>query len=137
MPELSFPSSARRLAWLAGAAALLLLAFAPAGAQSNLSFLKNTPLAYFNEADSKMQRAATNEVLQGTEDGTHKEWANPDTGNGGTVTLVTSFSAPDGRACKQLSIENHTKSMANTTVLSVCKGTDGRWKADSAKPPQK
>jgi surface antigen len=137
MPAPPVLPSPRRSAWLAGAVVLQLLAFAPAGAQSNLSFLKNTPLAYFNEADSKMQRAATQEVLKSTEDGTRKDWANPDTGNGGTVTLVTSFSAPDGRACKQLSIENHTKTMANTTVLSVCKGTDGRWKADSAKPPQR
>jgi hypothetical protein len=27
--------------------------------------------------------------------------------------------------------------MENTSVMSVCKGTDGRWKLDGAKPPAK
>ncbi|MBS0578162.1 MAG: hypothetical protein JSR36_02745 [Proteobacteria bacterium] len=136
MPARRDTSRLGRIALLAGAGTLV-LAVATAGAQSNLSFLKNTPVAYFNEADSKLQRAAAHEVLESTADGTHKEWANPETGNGGVVTLVTSFSAPDGRACKQLRIENHTKAMENTSLMSVCKSADGRWKVDSIKPPAK
>jgi hypothetical protein len=127
--------SPRRVALLAGCA--LALAASVAGAQGNLSFLKDTPFAYFNADDQTLMRAAALEVLNSTQDGTRKEWGNPATGNGGAITLVTQFSAPDGRHCNQVRVETHARAMENTSIMSVCKSADGRWKLDSAKPPAK
>jgi surface antigen len=125
----------RRAALLAGCA--LALVASVTGAQGNLSFLKDTPFAYFNADDQKLMRAAAVEVLQSGQDGMRKEWGNPATGNGGAFTLVTQFSAPDGRHCDQVRLESHAKTMENTSIMSVCKSPDGRWKLDSAKPPAK
>jgi hypothetical protein len=119
----------RRSALLLCAGSVLALAVTAASAQGNLSFLKDTPLAYFNAEDAKLMRAAALEVLQSSQDGTRKEWGNPATGNGGAITLVTQFSAPDGRPCSQVRVENRAKTM--------CKSPDGRWKVDAAKPPKK
>jgi surface antigen len=129
--------SMRRSALLPFAGSLLALAATTASAQGNLSFLKDTPFAYFNADDQKLMRAAALEVLNSGQDGNRKEWGNPATGNGGAITLVTQFSAPDGRSCEQVRLDTHAKAMENTSTMSVCKSPDGRWKLDAAKPPKK
>ncbi len=126
----------RRGVVLLSAAAVLAVAATTVGAQGNLGFLKNTPMAYFNDDDVKLMRATTAEVLKSSNDGTRKEWENPATGNGGAVTLLMRFSAPDGRQCNQIRVETHAKTMENASTMSVCKTADGRWQADAAKPPK-
>ena len=126
----------RRGVVLLSAAAVLAVAATTVGAQGNLGFLKNTPMAYFNDDDVKLMRATTAEVLKSSSDGTRKEWENPATGNGGAVTLLMRFSAPDGRQCNQIRVETHAKTMENASTMSVCKTADGRWQADAAKPPK-
>jgi surface antigen len=126
----------RRGVVLLSAAAVLAVAATTVGAQGNLGFLKNTPMAYFNDDDVKLMRATTAEVLKSSTDGTRKEWENPATGNGGAVTLLMRFSAPDGRQCNQIRVETHAKTMENASTMSVCKTADGRWQADAAKPPK-
>jgi surface antigen len=129
--------STARNASLLCAGSVLALAAAAASAQGNLGFLHDTPFAYFNADDQKLMRAAALEVLNSSQDGTRKDWGNPATGNGGAITLVAQFSAPDGRQCDQVRLESHAKTMENTSIMSVCKSPDGRWKLDSAKPPKK
>ncbi len=119
------------------AGSVLLVAAPPAGAQGNLGFLKDTPMAYFSAEDVKLMRAATAEVLKSNQGGTRKEWENPATGNGGAITLVTPFTAPDGRQCNQVRVDTHAKTMENSATVSVCKTPDGVWKADAAKPPKR
>jgi surface antigen len=127
----------RRAAFIAlCAGSLLAITTGTAGAQSNLSFLKNSPLAYFNADDTKLMRAVASELLESSRDGTRKDWENPATGNGGSITLLQSFSAPDGRRCARVSLENHAKGMQNTSTMTVCKTPDGPWRADDVKPPK-
>jgi surface antigen len=135
MPAPASPSRLRRRALLCSGALLCLYA-AIAGAQSNLGFLRNTPLAYFNETDSKMMRAAAAKVLENGHEGAHEEWTNPATGNGGAITLLAQYKSPDGRPCNQVRVENHAKAMENTSIMSVCKSTAGQWKLEPTKPPQ-
>jgi surface antigen len=125
-----------RSAILMCAGSVLLLAGPRAGAQGNLGFLKDTPLAYFSAEDVKLMRAATTEVLKSTQAGTRKDWENPATGNGGAITLVTPFTAADGRQCNQVRVDTHAKTMENSSTVSVCKTPAGAWKADAAKPPK-
>ncbi len=117
------------------AGALLALAAATVSAQGNLGFLKDTPMSYFNAEDVKLMRATAAEVLTSTQDGTRKEWQNPATGNRGAITLLQRFTAPDGRQCSQVRVESHAKTMDNTQTMSVCRTSEGLWRADAAKPP--
>ena len=126
----------RRHTTLLWAGSVLALASGTASAQGNLGFLKDSPIAYFKGDDVKLMRAAADEVLKSANNGTRKDWNNPATGNGGAITLVTQFTAPDGRTCKQVRLDNRAKTMENTTIMSVCKNADGQWKADAAKPPK-
>jgi surface antigen len=135
MSESIGPYSLRRRGVLLSTAAVLALAATTATAQGNLGFLKDTPMAYFNGADVKLMRATAAEVLKSSKDGTRKDWENPATGNGGAITLVTQFTAPDGRQCSQVRVETHAKTMENSATMSVCKSADGQWKADAVKPP--
>ncbi len=136
MPESTGRRCTRRNASLLCVATALTVAATAAIAQGNLGFLKDTPMAYFRADDVKLMRAAAAEVLKIARDGTRKDWDNPATGNGGAVTLLTQFSAPDGRPCSQVRVETHAKSMENASTMTVCKGSDGSWKADAAKPPK-
>ena len=61
---------------------------------------------------------------------------NPATGNGGAITLLTQFAAPDGRQCDQVRVETRAGGMENASTMSVCKSADGTWKLASAKPPK-
>lgn len=125
----------RRLATLLCTGPLLGLAAAAASAQGNLGFLKDTPMSYFTAEDVKLMRAAAAEVLKSEQDSARKEWQNPASGNGGAVTLLKQFTAPDGRQCKQVRLESHAKTMDSSQTMSLCKAADGRWKGDAAKPP--
>lgn len=136
MPEPIGRRCAPRSVFLVCAASVLTVAATSAGAQGNLGFLKDTPMAYFGADDVKLMRAAAAEVLKSSKDGTRKDWENPATGNGGAITLLTQFTAPDGRPCNQVRVDTHARSMENSSTMSVCKGADGRWKADAAKPPK-
>jgi surface antigen len=134
----TIPYTARRSRSVirACAAGFALLLSAAAGAQGNLGFLRDSPMAYFNAEDTKLMRAAGIEVLKSSESGTIKEWANPATGNSGVIKLLAIFDAPDGRVCKQVEIGSQAKKMTSTSKMSVCKSADGRWKLDTVKPPQ-
>ncbi|HEY2807461.1 MAG TPA: RT0821/Lpp0805 family surface protein [Steroidobacteraceae bacterium] len=125
----------RRLATLLCAGPVLALAAATVSAQGNLGFLRNTPMSYFNAEDVRLMRAAAAEVLKSKQDGTRKEWQNPASGNGGAITLLRQFSAPDGRQCGQVRLESHARTMENAQTMSVCRTADGRWQADTAGPP--
>ena len=135
MPQSIGRTSARHRATLLCVVAVLSIAATSARAQGNLGFLKDTPLAYFKGDDTKLMRAAAAEVLKSAQNGTRKEWENPATGNGGAITLLTQFGAPDGRQCAQVRVETRAGGMENASTMSVCKSADGTWKLDSAKPP--
>jgi surface antigen len=136
MTAIPYARSSSRNVARACAAGLFLLLSAVAGAQGNLGFLRDSPMAYFNAEDTKLMRAAGVEVLNSSQAGTTKEWSNPATGNSGVIKLLASFAAPDGRACKQVEIGSQAKKMTSTSKMSVCKGADGRWKLDTVQPPQ-
>lgn len=136
MSEPTVLASVRRAALPLCAGLILTLGAATAAAQGNLGFLKDTPLAYFRGDDAKLMRATAAEVLKSARNGTRKEWQNPATGNGGAVTLLTQFTAPDGRQCDQVRVENRANGMENTSIMSVCKSADGSWKLDPSQPPK-
>jgi hypothetical protein len=116
------------------AVAMSICAFSVMG-QGGLGFLKQTPLSSFTDQDFELMKAAASAVLSSTEPGTAKSWTDSANGNGGTIKLVSSFSAADGRNCRRLRIENHAKGMSGVYTTNVCQAEHGPWKIDPAAAP--
>lgn len=119
-----------------GALAALTLAGSAALAQSNLGFLRDTPLSRFNEEDLRLLREAGEGVLRSDEPTATRAWRNDKTRHSGSVTLVRRF-AFESRDCRRLRVDSRAGGMQGTTHLSVCRsGSDGPWAIDTrARPP--
>jgi hypothetical protein len=104
-------------------------------AQSNLGQLRDAPSAKFTPQDFEMFWAAVDEVSASRIAGTIKSWENPATGNGGTIKLLGAFTSTDGRDCRRLRVDNHSKSLKGASTQHVCAHRDGTWLLDAdAKP---
>jgi hypothetical protein len=78
------------------APALLVLLAVHASA-TNLSFLKDSPVSYFNERDVELMMAAADEALSDDSHNATREWKNEETGNFGRMEVLGAFNAGDGR----------------------------------------
>ncbi len=107
-----------------------------ATAQGAFGFMKDTVVAHFTQDDVNTMRSTGSEVLKAQDIGTSRSWSNPTTGNGGSLKLIGAFSSADGRECKKLRVENHTKTQHRVTAQTLCRSKDGPWLMDpDAKPP--
>jgi hypothetical protein len=107
-------------------------------AQSNLGQLRDAPSAKFTPQDFELFWAAIDEVSASKKVGTVKTWENPATGNGGSLKLLSAFTSTDGRDCRRLRVDNHSKSLKGASTQSVCAHRDGTWLLDAdARPATK
>lgn len=114
----------RRLATLA-----LLITAVTAQAQRGLGGL---PSEDFEEGDLDLMRAAIAQVAE-RPDGETVRWLNPDTGNRGEVTALSSGQR-DGRDCRLLEVRSVSRRGADNTLrYPVCRQPDGSWKAEWAR----
>ncbi len=62
-------------------------------------------------------------------DGASDTWANPKTGNRGTITVLQSFTH-EGMTCRRVRYDNRVAGLANTRsyTLNWCKTPAGEWK---------
>jgi surface antigen len=114
---------------LALSAAVLLAAAAVAPARSQISplgpdgfALPRSDLTLLGAAEAKLYDPATKV-------GATQRWSNPDTEDGGTVTLISTFER-DGMACRRLAhnIKVHGLKGERQFVISRCHQPDGSWK---------
>jgi surface antigen len=97
----------------------------------NLGFLKDSPIGTLTDADVSMMRGAIAATLQGTDSGTYRTWQNPETGSSGKITMMSKFNTQDGRECRKLRVETHTRRGGDgASTVSMCRTGDGDWKAD-------
>lgn len=113
---------------------LLLLSAAPAAAQ-NMSFLGNSPIAYFTDEDMKLFHATGLSVLEASNSGKTQKWENPATGASGKIKVLKAFVAADGRTCKRLGIYNKARGVEGQSKLTLCKAADGHWRVDTDTQP--
>jgi surface antigen len=98
-----------------------------------LRWLNYSPVRFFTDRDWDLARAAARTALSETEDGVAIEWSNPDSGNRGTMTPL-STAERNGTRCRQLRIVNHANRTDGSAVYEFCLQPDGRWAATSGSP---
>ena len=82
------------------------------------------------QADLDMIKAALASQIHGKKLGTTAAWANPASGNSGSITLLN-ISARDGRRCERIEyrMSPPTKTAASDRfALMSCLQRDGTWK---------
>lgn len=93
-------------------------------AQSNLGWLKETPITKFGKADVQTVVKTLNQALDSGEDGVPLTWENADAKNSGSVTPSPD---PEGRpGCRSARVENRHMTLHNTSDLVFCK-VNGKW----------
>jgi surface antigen len=123
--------SIRSMAWRF---LVLALACGSAAAQSNLTFMKDSPVSRFKPDDIRLMQEAGRAVLDSAEPAATREWLNPKTKHSGSVTLEQSFSF-ESRDCRRLRVDNRAGGMQSSTLVPVCRNAQGRWGIDTRATP--
>jgi len=105
---------------------LLVLTGLPALA-SNLGFLRDTPMSYFNDADMKLFRETLARTLSEGKDNEAHRWDNPKTKSSGEITPLKTETSP-GKMCREVQIVNTAKGQTAKSVYTFCKEQGGDWK---------
>ena len=92
----------------------------------NLLFLRESPIAWMNDADEAILRATIDAVLAAP-DGTTTDWLNPETGSHGRVQ-VTDTHEDFGTTCRRLRMRNEASGRKGGGNYRLCLSTDGQWK---------
>src|SRR5262249_12098674 len=77
----------------------------------NLSFLNNSPIAYFKPDDVDLMMENARKVLDSSDPAAKHSWSNPKTGASGFAQAKGQFAASDGAPCKRVRIMNKMKNM--------------------------
>ncbi|MDX1540151.1 MAG: RT0821/Lpp0805 family surface protein [Geminicoccaceae bacterium] len=107
--------------------AVIALAVTPAGAQRGaMNPLRQLPLT---QEDFAMIGTAVNRLTEQERVGESAEWRNPDSGNGGSVTLLELF-AEGGFDCRRVRhmVKIKGEADAKQMTFKTCRDTDGVWK---------
>ena len=114
---------------------VMLLAMSTGAAlASNVTFMRNSPLAKMTSEDLTLMRTAMREALNKGADGTSKRWDNPATGASGVVTPLKSYQR-EGAACRTVEIFNEAQGFSGRTRHDFCKQADGSWTAPAPAKP--
>jgi hypothetical protein len=124
---------ARRLAAATLIAGCTAVITASAG---NLSFLADSPVAYFNPDDMALMRETANKVLDSPDANSQQSWSNPKTRASGMAQVRGQFTAANGTPCRRLRIVNRARGLVSDATYTVCNTPDRGWifNADAAPP---
>jgi surface antigen len=120
--------------WLRTALALCLAgACSLAAAVGWIQILKNTAAESFEEDDIRMFLDAANKALNNDGPREPVDWANPETGAGGSFLVVGQSAGTDGAPCKRVRFTTYARKYPKaTTTWTACKAADGRWRLTTA-----
>jgi surface antigen len=119
-----------RILWLC---VLAVACHAGAAMAVNMRFLRNTPMARFNEQDNKLLQAAFVKAMNEGADGSPVEWRNDRTGAGGTITPIESFER-EGAKCRKAQFTTYYKTLKGGGDYSFCKNAKGTWQLVQSSP---
>lgn len=119
-------SRSKTLSWILALAATG--AVSGAHALSPWSWLKDTPASRLTEQDWSLMHAAHARALDETPDGVETSWQNPDTGNSGSITPL-STQEQGGMVCRDARIINRSQGTSSgDSTYRFCRQADGEWK---------
>jgi surface antigen len=104
---------------------MILISFSSGAA--NLRFLKDTPLANMNAADTELLADAIQTALTENRDNESLRWENPKTGSRGVLTPIQSYRAYNTH-CRLLKILNKAGNESATSQFDFCQTEGGEWK---------
>ncbi|WP_331692210.1 hypothetical protein [Pandoraea sputorum] len=112
---------------------------APAFAASNLSFMGNSPLAYWKQRDTASFAKAARTVLTEKQDNETTDWTNAGTSNSVAIAaqITPTNTQKDGeRTCRDLVVLLTAKGQEVTLKLPACKANDkAEWKLQKRGTP--
>lgn len=88
-------------------------------------------------ADWSLAGAALREALGGKDENASVPWQNPDTGSGGTVTLVAAAYTQDGFPCRNFIASNVREGKEAWFSGTACRLHRGQWDIRSTRPLQR
>ena len=116
-----------RARWLAAFAFVAGLTAVITASAGNLSFLANSPVAYFNPEDMELMRQSATKVLEAPDPNSKQTWSNPRTGASGIAQVRGQFTTANGTPCKRLRIANRARGLESDATYTVCKSADQDW----------
>ena len=120
---------------LAAAVAVAGLVLVPAARASNLGFLKDSPVSYFDEEDMRLMREAALKVLEDKSSRAKQAWKNPATGHSGKVEGQGAFKAVDGLPCRRVRVLNRAQGLEGQATYTVCKYPEQGWMLNPSAQP--
>jgi hypothetical protein len=123
-----------RARWLAAATLIAGCTAVITASAGNLSFLADSPVAYFNQDDMALMRETANKVLDSPDANSQQSWSNPRTRASGMAQVRGQFTAANGTPCKRLRIVNRARGLESDATYTVCMSPDRGWifNADAA-----
>ena len=123
-----------RARWLAAGALIASCTAVITASAGNLSFLADSPVAYFNSDDMELMRQTATKVLDSPDANAKQSWSNAKTGASGMAQVRGQFTASNGTPCKRLRIVNKARGLQSDATYTACKTADSGWifNADAA-----
>jgi hypothetical protein len=123
-----------RARWLAAATLIAGCTAVITASAGNLSFLADSPVAYFNSDDMALMREAANKVLDSPDANSQQSWSNARTRASGMAQGRGQFTAANGTPCRRLRIVNRARGLESDATYTVCNTADRGWifNADAA-----
>jgi hypothetical protein len=95
---------------------------------NNLSFLKDTPMANFNDEDIRLMTQSAADALADAKTPSSREWENTATNHSGTAKTLKAFEGPKGIACKRLRLTTHSGNRDGKSAYTLCNMGEDGWK---------
>ncbi|MGV6825540.1 MAG: RT0821/Lpp0805 family surface protein [bacterium] len=93
----------------------------------NWGWLQDAPVQSFTDQDWELFRQTARNAVDTLPDGESSSWENPDSRNGGSVTVLKTLEETD-QHCRMIEIINRTNGNTGTSRSTVCRQADGSWK---------
>jgi hypothetical protein len=110
------------------AATLLGLALSSSTLALNMDFLRLDPLRFYTQEDFRISEQTAIEALDNNADNVSSEWENPESGNSGVITPLSTFNNKKGETCRTVKIVDRTEALSGEDTVHVCKEADSGWR---------
>jgi hypothetical protein len=112
-------------------ATAVLFAGIPAHA-GNLSYLKDAPIAKFNDEDVQLMTSNAQAVLADAKTPLSRSWANSKTNHSGTAESLLEFLGPKGIPCKRLRVTQRADGRESKATYTYCNMDAEGWRMVSS-----